>query len=141
MWRYLFRKVFIYAVTFVVAVSIDWAIPRFMPGDPIQGLLSRMQAQPQASEELTSYYTEAFGFDVPLWKQYLNFWAALFHGDLGLQHHELSDPGHRADHGRSALHARAARPGDPAQLGGEQGRRAHGSPKASTTPCCPWATC
>ncbi len=34
MWRYLFRKVSIYIVTFVVAVSIDWAIPRFMPGDP-----------------------------------------------------------------------------------------------------------
>ena len=43
-----------------------------------------MQAQPASSEALTGYYTEAFGFDVPLWKQYLNFWAALFHGDLGL---------------------------------------------------------
>jgi len=83
MGRYLARKSFIYLVTFVVAVTIDWAIPRFMPGDPIQGLLSRMQAQPEAAEHLTGYYTEAFGFDVPLWKQYLNFWAALFQGDLG----------------------------------------------------------
>src|SRR5918996_1131709 len=32
---------------------------------------------------LTGFYTKAFGFDVPWWKQYLNFWAALFHGDLG----------------------------------------------------------
>jgi peptide/nickel transport system permease protein len=54
-----------------------------MPGDPIQRLLSRMQAQPSGQEALTGYYTKAFGFDVPLWKQYLNFWAALFHGDLG----------------------------------------------------------
>jgi peptide/nickel transport system permease protein len=81
--RYLARKVFIYLVTFFVAVTIDWAIPRFMPGDPIERLLSRMQAQPAASEALSGYYTKAFGFDVPLWKQYLNFWAALFHGDLG----------------------------------------------------------
>ena len=81
--RYLARKVLIYLVTFFVAVTIDWAIPRLMPGDPIERLLSRMQAQPSASEALTGYYTEAFGFDVPLWKQYLNFWAALFHGDLG----------------------------------------------------------
>ncbi len=84
MGRYLARKILIYALTFFVAVTIDWAIPRFMPGDPIEGLLSRMQAQPSASEELTGYYTEAFGFDVPLWQQYLNFWAALLHGDLGL---------------------------------------------------------
>ena len=54
-----------------------------MPGDPIERLLSRMQAQPSSAEALTGYYTKAFGFDVPVWKQYLNFWAALFHGDLG----------------------------------------------------------
>jgi peptide/nickel transport system permease protein len=83
MIRYLTRKLVIYLLTFVVAVTIDWAIPRLMPGDPIQRLLSRMQAQPSGQEALTGYYTHAFGFDVPWWKQYLNFWAALFHGDLG----------------------------------------------------------
>jgi peptide/nickel transport system permease protein len=81
--RYLARKFAIYLVTFFVAVTIDWAIPRLMPGDPIERLLSRMQAQPAASEALTGYYTKAFGFDVPIWEQYINFWAALFHGDLG----------------------------------------------------------
>jgi len=84
MIRYLSRKVVIYLVTFFVAVTIDWAIPRFMPGDPIERLLARMQAQPGSAEILNDYYTEAFGFDVPLWQQYLNFWAALFHGDLGV---------------------------------------------------------
>jgi peptide/nickel transport system permease protein len=84
MIRYLSRKVVIYLLTFIVAVTVDWAIPRFMPGDPIQQLLARMQAQPGSQHALTSYYTKAFGFDVPLWKQYLNFWAALFHGDLGV---------------------------------------------------------
>jgi peptide/nickel transport system permease protein len=64
-------------------VTIDWAIPRFMPGDPVEGLLARMHAQPSAEQALSGYYTQAFGFDVPIWKQYLNFWAALFHGDLG----------------------------------------------------------
>jgi peptide/nickel transport system permease protein len=83
MTRYLARKIFIYLVTFWVAVTIDWAIPRLMPGNPIDRLLSRMQAQPSSSQALTGYYTKAFGFDVPVWKQYLNFWAALFHGDLG----------------------------------------------------------
>jgi peptide/nickel transport system permease protein len=83
MIRYLGRKLLIYLVTFWVAVTIDWAIPRFMPGDPIERLLSRMQAQPASTEALTGYYTNAFGFDVPIWQQYLNFWAALFQGDLG----------------------------------------------------------
>jgi peptide/nickel transport system permease protein len=30
-----------------------------------------------------SYYTQAFGLDLPIWQQYLSFWNALFHGDLG----------------------------------------------------------
>jgi peptide/nickel transport system permease protein len=83
MTRYLARRFVIYLVAFFVAVTIDWAIPRFMPGDPVEGLLSRMQAQPAGQEILSDYYTKAFGFDVPVWEQYLNFWAALLHGDLG----------------------------------------------------------
>ena len=83
MRRYLARKAGFYILTFVIAVTIDWAIPRFMPGDPIQSLISRMQAQPESQEALTGYYTKAFGMDVPLWKQYLNFWNGLLHGDLG----------------------------------------------------------
>jgi peptide/nickel transport system permease protein len=84
MIRYLGWTLLIYLVTFFVAVTVDWAIPRFMPGNPIDQLLARMHAQPQSQQALTSYYTKAFGFDVPVWKQYLNFWVALFHGDLGV---------------------------------------------------------
>jgi peptide/nickel transport system permease protein len=81
--RYIARKFLIYLFTFFVAATVDWAIPRFMPGDPVQQLISRMQAQPEGQEALTGYYTKAFGLDAPLWEQYLNFWAALFKGDLG----------------------------------------------------------
>ncbi|TYB86496.1 MAG: ABC transporter permease [Kosmotoga sp.] len=81
--RYFRRKLFIYILTFVFAVSIDWLIPRFMPGNPIQNLLSRVSVRAEAAEVMYGYLTEAFGLDQPLWKQYLNFWNALFHGDLG----------------------------------------------------------
>lgn len=83
MKRYLARKIAIYLLTFFVAVSIDWAIPRLMPGNPIDGLISRLQADSTASQQLHGYFTESFGLDQPLWKQYLNFWYGLLHGDLG----------------------------------------------------------
>ncbi len=83
MSRYLARKLLLYLVTFVVAVTIDWAIPRLMPGDPISGLIARLQTDPTAAEEMHGYFTESFGLDEPLWRQYLNFWLGLFHGDLG----------------------------------------------------------
>ena len=58
-------------------------IPRFMPGDPIQSLLSRTQVAPEAVADLIAYYKNLFGLDVPLWEQYLNFWGRLLQGDLG----------------------------------------------------------
>jgi peptide/nickel transport system permease protein len=81
--RYFARKLVTYGLTFFVAVTIDWAIPRFMPGDPVQGLLSRMSLRPESTEALQGTYESAFGLDVPIWKQYLNFWWALLQGDLG----------------------------------------------------------
>ena len=83
MTRYLARKITIYLLTFFVAVTIDWAIPRLMPGNPIDGLISRIQTDPAASEELHGYFTKSFELDQPLWKQYVNFWWGLLHGDLG----------------------------------------------------------
>jgi peptide/nickel transport system permease protein len=84
MSRYLTRKLTIYLLTFFVAVTIDWAIPRLMPGDPIDGLVARLQADSTASQELHGYFTESFELDQPLWKQYLLFWRGLLQGDLGL---------------------------------------------------------
>jgi peptide/nickel transport system permease protein len=81
--RYLARKLVLYLLTFFVAVTIDWLIPRLMPGDPIAGLIARIQVNPTGAEELHGYFTESFGLDQPLWRQYLNFWLGLAHGDLG----------------------------------------------------------
>jgi peptide/nickel transport system permease protein len=82
--RYFLRKLFIYLVTFVVAVTVDWAIPHLMPGNPVLALMSRIQAQdPQVAQRMYAHYMRAFNLDLPLWKQYLYFWVSLFHGDLG----------------------------------------------------------
>lgn len=84
MKRYFGRKLLIYLLTFFLAVTIDWLIPRFMPGNPVQTMLSRASLRAEAAEVMYSYYTRAFGLDLPIWQQYLNFWNALFHGDLGI---------------------------------------------------------
>lgn len=73
----------IYGLTFFLAVSIDWLIPRFMPGDPIANMLARASVNSTAAQVMHEYYTHVFGLDLPIWQQYLNFWNSLFHGDLG----------------------------------------------------------
>ena len=42
MRRYLVRKLIIYILTFFVAATIDWTLPRLVSGNPISILLSKM---------------------------------------------------------------------------------------------------
>ncbi|MEU0488406.1 ABC transporter permease [Nocardiopsis changdeensis] len=85
MWRYIGRKLFVYLLTFVIAVTINWMIPRFMPGDPVRSMLSRASVgNPEALQRMNDYYTGVFGLDTPLHEQYLAFWAGLLRGDLGV---------------------------------------------------------
>ncbi len=92
MRRYFGRKLLIYLVTFFLAVTIDWLIPRLMPGDPIQNMLARAALNANAAEVMHTYYTHAFRLDLPVWQQYLSFWNALFHGDLGISTYLFPTP-------------------------------------------------
>lgn len=84
MKKYIGRKILIYLLTFFLAVTIDWLIPRFMPGDPIRNMLARVSVNTNAVQVMYDYYSHTFGLDLPLWQQYLNFWSNLFHGNLGI---------------------------------------------------------
>src|SRR5690606_22121885 len=93
MGRYFRRKLLIYGVTFFIAVTINFAIPRLMPGDPVARMLTRNSvANPETSEALRSYFQDLFGLDVPLWQQYLNYWSALFRGDMGVSIYAFPSP-------------------------------------------------
>ncbi len=84
MRKYFGRKLLIYILTFFIAVSVDWLIPRFMPGNPIDIMISRAGLRGSAVSAMRTYYTQIFGLDLPAWQQYLNFWDALVHGNLGI---------------------------------------------------------
>ncbi len=92
MRRYFGRKLLIYILTFFIAVTIDWMIPRFMPGNPITILISRAGLRGSAVKEMYTYYVDAFGMNLPIWKQYLSFWAAVFQGDLGVSIYLVPTP-------------------------------------------------
>lgn len=92
MGKYLSKKLIIYLITFFVAVTIDWAIPRFMPGEPIGMLLARFQGMEGGREILESQFVQAFGLDQPLIDQYFSFWKSLFSGDLGISIYAFPKP-------------------------------------------------
>jgi peptide/nickel transport system permease protein len=79
---FLLRRLCFYLAAFIAAATINFFLPRLMPGDPIQIMFS------SAGRELSADNLQAlkltFGFvDGPLWKQYLTYLGSIFTGDLG----------------------------------------------------------
>jgi peptide/nickel transport system permease protein len=76
------RRLGFYLIAAFAAVTLDFFIPRMVPGDPVLTALGQMKtAPPEAYEALKLQ----FGLDTgqSLWQQYLHFWNMLLHGDLG----------------------------------------------------------
>ena len=91
---YMLRRFGFYLVAFWVSITLNFFLPRFMPGDPVSRMVARLQGQlrPDQIEALK----ESFGLsDAPLWEQYLRYLGQLFTGNLGFSISTVSDAGHR----------------------------------------------
>ncbi|QEO14620.1 ABC transporter permease [Agromyces intestinalis] len=82
--RFFVRRGIFYVITAWAAVTINFFIPRMMPGDPVKALIAKNQGK-IPTDAIPALYA-MFGLDenVPLWQQYLDYWANLFRGDLGI---------------------------------------------------------
>jgi peptide/nickel transport system permease protein len=82
---YLARRVGFYLVTAWVAITMNFFLPRLMPGNPAQILVSRLSAQGPISPGLYHALEVAFGLNTnsSLPTQYVQYWGQLFHGNLG----------------------------------------------------------
>ncbi|MFJ3081326.1 ABC transporter permease [Streptomyces halstedii] len=82
--KYVLQRLAFYAVTAWAAITINFLIPRLMPGDPVEALMSRYQGQLDTSA--IASLKALFGLDEnkSLWAQYTDYWSHLLDGDLGL---------------------------------------------------------
>lgn len=80
--RYLLRRLVFYVVTAWAAITINFFIPRLIPGDPVSSLINKFQLPTEAVKSLNVL----FGLDKnkSVWSEYVDYWKQLFHGDLGL---------------------------------------------------------
>ncbi|MFW6287510.1 MAG: ABC transporter permease [bacterium] len=92
MGKYLVKKIIIYLLTFFVAVTINFWLPRLMPGDPISQLLSRFSGMEGGREIIEQQLRLLFDLDSPLLVQYLDFWKATLRGDLGVSIFQFPRP-------------------------------------------------
>lgn len=83
---YLLGKLIRYSFTFVLILSLNFALPRMMPGDPIVNLLGEeaLHNDLRMRELLSAEY----GLDKPMHIQYIRYMRSLAEMDLGYSIHK-----------------------------------------------------
>ena len=87
-FTYIGRRLIQFALVIFIAGSINFMIPRLIPGDPVDSALARLSSQGGEvsvdAEKLKAVWNERFGLDQPLHVQFVNFWQDVLRGDLGV---------------------------------------------------------
>jgi ABC-type dipeptide/oligopeptide/nickel transport system permease component len=78
MFRYVTTRLLYLLPVVWLVVSVVFLLIHFVPGDPIQQMLGEGAAS--ADIEAARH---AYGLDVPIGQQYVNYWKGVLHGDLG----------------------------------------------------------
>ncbi len=89
--KYFLRKLGLLAFTLFVSVSLNFFLPRMMPGDPARALLDKMEnLQPEQLDTIRA----AFGLDTddPLIVQYGRYLRNTLRGDLGTSFSRFPTP-------------------------------------------------
>jgi len=85
--NYVLRKLAFYAVALWVAVTVNFIIPRLMPGNPVDILMAKIvQRGGAVTPETRRAYAILLGGDdsQPILRQYWTYLGNMVHGDLGV---------------------------------------------------------
>jgi peptide/nickel transport system permease protein len=80
--RYLGSKALRYGIAIWIILTINFCIPRVMPGDPVTNLLGDQASIPSNQDTINQLKAE-YGLDRPLYVQYFDYLASLSRLDLG----------------------------------------------------------
>jgi len=82
--RVIGRRLVFYLITALAAITVDFFIPRLMPGNPVEAILARLQGQitPGTIKSLEAQF--GIGTKESVWSQYLHYLNNVLHGNLGI---------------------------------------------------------
>src|SRR6476469_10976336 len=85
--KYLGRKVAWTLVVFIVALLLNFLLPRLIPGNPVDTIVSQLAmgggTGGEQLEQIHAHYMAEFGLDKPLWQQFFIYVGKVFQGNLG----------------------------------------------------------
>jgi peptide/nickel transport system permease protein len=81
--KYVLRRLGFYLIAAWVSLTLNFFIPRLMPGDPADAMFARFRGT--LNPEAITALREVFGFtNEPIYWQYVTYLKHLFQGDLGI---------------------------------------------------------
>jgi peptide/nickel transport system permease protein len=83
--RFLLRRLAVYLVAAFLAITLNFFLPRTMPGNPALVVYNRMSQSGPVSPNIIKVLEVQFGYKTnkSLLDQYFSYWGQLFHGKLG----------------------------------------------------------
>lgn len=80
---YILRRIGFYALAAWVSITLNFFLPRMMPGDPGDALMGRMQGrvEPRTIDAMRKAYGLS---DDPLWQQYVDYLGNVMRGEFGV---------------------------------------------------------
>lgn len=93
---YVVKRVLQLLLIVFIAVTINFGIPRLIPGDPVESALQTKLAMTGSAnvdiQAVAAAYRAKFGLDKPVWQQYLSYWGSIFSRDLGVSLVDFPQP-------------------------------------------------
>lgn len=75
-----------YLIAFLIILTLNFLLPRMMPGDPFTAIYGE-EVLAQMTPELKSQFIQRFALDEPLWKQFFVYLSNIVRGDLGYSYY------------------------------------------------------
>jgi peptide/nickel transport system permease protein len=89
--KFILRRLGFYLIAFWAALTIDFILPRLLPGDPATAILAPMGSR--MTQVQIDALRQALGLsNAPLWQQYFTFIIHIFHGDFGISYSSFPAP-------------------------------------------------
>ena len=85
--KYFGQKIMWFFITLVVAVLLNFILPRLMPTDPVSAITGKIAgagADTSQVQKVYKYYQETFGLDKPMFTQFFLFVKNALKGDFGI---------------------------------------------------------
>ncbi|WP_277212678.1 ABC transporter permease [Isoptericola croceus] len=81
--RFVLRRLGFYLLAFWVSITLNFLLPRFMPGDPVSRMFA--QSQSRMTPEQITQLQQLFGLDDrPVWRQYVDYLGNIATGQMGI---------------------------------------------------------